>query len=151
MKVESGSMLVNESGETLQKIVHAVESVNSMIVAVSDAAAEQTSGIEQINQAVAQMDEMTQQNAALVEEASASSRAMSEEAGNLNKLVSFFKVAEGEERGGIMRNPSPHQTANPEPIVSYQANAGKKDKIAPSGNHGNHAASFSSDDDWEDF
>jgi methyl-accepting chemotaxis protein len=148
MKVESGSMLVNESGETLQKIVHAVESVNNMIVAVSDAAVEQTSGIEQINQAVAQMDEMTQQNAALVEEASASSRSMSEEAGNLKQLISFFKVSEMEEQTAFNTQsgaPAPAQ----ESIVSYKSSPSQNHKMQPA--KSSQAASFSSDDDWEDF
>ena len=148
-KVESGSQLVNESGKTLQKIVHAVESVNSMISAVSDASEEQTSGIEQINQAVTQMDEMTQQNAALVEEASASSRAMSEEAGSLNKLVSFFQV-----NSDVLATVAPHEPVDvfTEPkghIMSHQPSITQRKNMSTPNNRS--AASFSSDDDWEDF
>jgi methyl-accepting chemotaxis protein len=91
-KVESGSTLVNQSGETLAEIVDAVDRVAIMIQDVNNASREQNSGISQINQAVTQMDEMTQQNAALVEETSAASRSMSEEATNMNSLIAFFKL-----------------------------------------------------------
>ncbi len=91
-KVESGSTLVNQSGETLAEIVGAVDRVAMMIQDVNNASSEQNSGISQINQAVTQMDEMTQKNAALVEETSAASRSMSEEATNMNSLIAFFKL-----------------------------------------------------------
>jgi len=91
-KVESGSSLVNQSGETLAQIVNAVEEVATRVEDIATAASEQHDGIGQINQAVMQMDDMTQQNAALVEEASASSEALSEQASALNQLVSFFSV-----------------------------------------------------------
>jgi hypothetical protein len=60
---------------------------------ITAASQEQDSGIEQVNQAVAQMDEVTQQNAALVEEAAAASQSMQDEAANLAQIVSFFKLA----------------------------------------------------------
>ena len=91
-KVSEGSSLVNESGTTLADIEEAVVKVSSMIEDITAGAEEQTSGIEQVNTAVAQMDEMTQQNAALVEEASASSAAVSEQATGLNKMMDFFIV-----------------------------------------------------------
>ncbi|MCG8611758.1 MAG: methyl-accepting chemotaxis protein, partial [Pseudomonadales bacterium] len=91
-KVESGSDLVNQSGETLQEIVRAVETVGRMITEINVSATEQASGISQINQAVSHMDDMTQQNAALVEEATAASAAMAEQASTMSALVSFFKA-----------------------------------------------------------
>jgi len=91
-KVESGSKLVNESGETLGEIVTAIDDVASRVEGIANSAAEQHAGIGQINQAITQMDDMTQQNAALVEEASAASEALSEQAGILNNLVGFFSV-----------------------------------------------------------
>ncbi|WP_250656858.1 methyl-accepting chemotaxis protein [Alkalimarinus coralli] len=140
VKVETGSNLVNESGDTLGAIVNAVDRVASMINEVNNAAAEQTSGIEQINQAVAQMDEMTQQNAALVEEASAASEAMSEQASGMNRLIGFFKV------GGYISAEPIENTSQPEAIKSYQPRS-YESKTTGNGN----AASFSNDDDWEDF
>jgi methyl-accepting chemotaxis protein len=68
-KVESGSVLVNEAGDTMREIVESVQRVTGMINEISAAGEEQRSGIEQVSQAVGQMDQVTQQNAALVEEA----------------------------------------------------------------------------------
>ena len=139
VKVETGSTLVNESGDTLGSIVHAVDRVAGMIAEVNNAAAEQTSGIEQINQAVAQMDEMTQQNAALVEEASAASEAMSEQASSMNRLIGFFKVGD--------YTPEPRQEEQaPEGLQTY-----KPQTNATTNSGGGSAASFSNNDDWEDF
>jgi len=92
-KVESGSALVNQSGQMLTEIVQSVDNVAMMISDVNNAAKEQNSGISQINQAITQMDEMTQQNAALVEESSAASRSMSEEANNMNNMIGFFNMS----------------------------------------------------------
>ncbi len=140
VKVETGSNLVNESGNTLNAIVHAVDRVAGMINEVNNAAAEQTSGIEQINQAVAQMDEMTQQNAALVEEASAASESMSEQASGMNRLIGFFKLGDYN-----VTPPANTEAQQAEPIKSYQPQA-PKNKAG-----GGNAASFSNNDDWEDF
>lgn len=89
-KVEDGSKLVNESGDTLREIVNAVQQVNSIIAEISSSAREQSDGIDQVNTAITQMDEATQQNAALVEEASAASENMAEQAGLMNELMDFF-------------------------------------------------------------
>ena len=91
-KVESGSQLVNDSGETLNLIVEAVNQVDKVIQGIASAAQEQTSGINQVNVAVSQMDEMTQHNAALVEEAAAASEAMADQATKMQSILSFFKL-----------------------------------------------------------
>jgi methyl-accepting chemotaxis protein len=91
-KVEDGTQLVSHSRSTLQTIVHEVQQVTRMMETIVTSAAEQKTGIGQVNTAVSQMDQMTQQNAALVEEASAASSSMAEEAQAMNQLVSFFKI-----------------------------------------------------------
>ena len=91
-KVEHGSRLVDDSGHTLDEIVAAVKKVSDIIAEIAAASQEQTSGIEQVNQAIMQMDEMTQQNAALVEQAAAASEAMSEQAKGMNQLIGFFNL-----------------------------------------------------------
>ena len=91
-KVKNGSQLVNDSGETLSEIVASVKKVGDIISEIAAASSEQSSGIDQINKAVSQMDEMTQQNAALAEEASAASESSSEKANEMNRLVSFFRT-----------------------------------------------------------
>jgi methyl-accepting chemotaxis protein len=148
-KVESGSHLVNQSGQMLAEIVQAVDKVAKMIADVNTAAIEQNSGISQINQAVAQMDEMTQQNAALVEQTSAASRSMSEEANSMSRLISFFQLSRS---GGFV---GASANSLQEPIMTYQpvsASPAKSSSAKPAPNKGSgSAASFSSEDDWQDF
>jgi len=91
-KVANGSRLVSQAGETMQEIVDSVRRVTDIMAEISAASVEQTAGIEQINQAVAQMDEGTQQNAALVEQAAAASSAMQEQAATLAQAVAVFRI-----------------------------------------------------------
>ncbi|MGH8809837.1 MAG: methyl-accepting chemotaxis protein, partial [Noviherbaspirillum sp.] len=84
--------LVDQAGATMQEIVESVKRVTDIMGEITAASQEQTSGIEQINQAISQMDEGTQQNAALVEEAAAAADAMQNQAANLAQLVSVFKL-----------------------------------------------------------
>jgi len=93
-KVDDGSRLVNDSGETLEEIVTAVKKVSDIIAEIAAASQEQSAGIEQVNRAITQLDEVTQQNAALVEEAAAASEALDEQAKGLTDQVSFFDVGE---------------------------------------------------------
>jgi methyl-accepting chemotaxis protein len=92
-KVEQGAKLVNRSGDTLHEIVAAVKKVNDIIGEIDAASDQQASGIDQINAAVAQMDKNTQQNAAMVEEATAAAESMTEQARSMTELVRFFKVS----------------------------------------------------------
>ncbi len=91
-KVEDGSVLVTQSGQTLEKIVASVKKVSDIVAEIAAASREQSSGIEQVNRAVMQMDELTQQNAALVEEATAASQAMVEQVRGLNEMLARFQV-----------------------------------------------------------
>jgi len=90
-KVAEGTRLVDDSGETLKGIVSSIESVLSLISSISEASQEQATGINHVNTAVSQMDTMTQQNAALVEQTSAVSASMNTEARKLQELMRFFK------------------------------------------------------------
>lgn len=91
-KVKEGSRLVNKSGETLDEIVTAVKKVNDIVAEISTASDEQATGLDEINRAIGGMDDMTQQNAALVEEAAAASEALGEQAQTLERLISFFDL-----------------------------------------------------------
>jgi len=93
-KVRSGSELVNQSGKALAEIVESVKKVTDIVAEIAAASQEQSAGIDQVNNAVMQMDEMTQQNAALVEEAAAAARAMHEQAGELTRQVGFFHLSD---------------------------------------------------------
>ncbi len=90
-KVADGSVLVREAGATMAGIVASVQQVTAIMAEISAASQEQSSGIEQINRTVSQMDETTQQNAALVEEASAAARQMALQADALAEAVSVFR------------------------------------------------------------
>ncbi|OFA06479.1 methyl-accepting chemotaxis protein II [Duganella sp. HH101] len=91
-KVGSGTRQVEEAGSAMQAIVQSIQSVADVIGEISAASQEQTSGIEQINDAVMQMDQVTQQNAALVEEAAAAAASLQEQASHLAAAVSVFKT-----------------------------------------------------------
>jgi methyl-accepting chemotaxis protein len=91
--VEEGSKLVDESGKTLVEIVNSVKKVTDIVAEIAAASREQSAGIEQVNKAIMQMDGATQQNAALVEEAAAASRAIVEQTHSLSALVARYRVA----------------------------------------------------------
>ena len=91
-RVDSGSRLVTTAGQTMTEIVDSVQAVARMISEVTNAAAEQSGGIGQVNHAVNQLDEMTQQNAALVEESSAAAASLRLQADQLADVVSAFKL-----------------------------------------------------------
>ncbi|WP_040787595.1 methyl-accepting chemotaxis protein [Massilia niastensis] len=91
-KVEEGSRLVGEAGTTMREIVTSIDKVAGIMSDIAVASGEQSSGIEQVNRAVAQMDQVTQQNAALVEEAAAASDALREQAAALSQLVGAFHL-----------------------------------------------------------
>ena len=105
--VESGSQQVTEAGSAMQDIVMGVQRVGDLIAEISAAASEQQQGISQVNQAVGNLDQMTQQNAALVEESAAAASALSEQARKLGEVVSLFKV-----NGGVVTS----AVAMPKPV-----------------------------------
>ncbi len=132
-KVEDGTLLVNESGSTLQEIVSAVQKVTQMVSDISIASEEQSSGIEQVNKAVAQMDEMTQQNAALVEQASAAGQSMADQANSMRQLLSFFSV----DSRAQLSAPMARQIAPPRAEPARLTRAGKN--------------FTESEEEWEEF
>jgi len=91
-KVEAGTSLVDNAGTTMKEVVDSVKRVTDLMGEIASASVEQHTGIEQVNQAVMQMDEVTQQNAALVEEASAAAQSMASQSGTLRELVSIFRL-----------------------------------------------------------
>ena len=91
-KVTAGTALVKDAGATMTEVVDSVKRVTDVVAEISAASHEQSTGIDEINRAVAQMDQVTQQNAALVEEAAAAAQAMQDQAAKLSSLVSVFKL-----------------------------------------------------------
>jgi methyl-accepting chemotaxis protein len=91
-KVDAGARLVDQAGTTMEEVVGSVKRVTDIMGEIMVASLEQTSGIEQVNQAITQMDQVTQQNAALVEQAAAAAQSMQDQAANLSQVVSIFRL-----------------------------------------------------------
>jgi len=141
-KVDEGTRLVDESGKTLGEIVNSVRKVSDIIAEIAAASGEQSAGIEQVNQAITQLDEVTQQNAALVEEAAAASESMDDQAKTLNEMMNFFETGEDGSQAVVQAAPraaAPVQKVAPKPAPVRAA--------APA-----PAPSKASDDSaWEEF
>ncbi len=145
-KVAEGSSLVHQAGRTMGEIVASVQRVTDIMAEISAASQEQSAGIEQVNQTVVQMDETTQQNAALVEEATAAARAMEDQAGQLADAVAIFRldnqvsaavkaVAARAEPARITTVARPQPTSTPAPV-----------------RRSSNASTFAaSDSDWQEF
>jgi methyl-accepting chemotaxis protein len=95
-QVNSGVKLVGESGTALKRIAAQVVEINTLVLEMANGAQQQATGIEQVSAAVNQMDQVTQKNAAMVEESTAASRNLASETTELSRLVGFFNVGEAE-------------------------------------------------------
>jgi methyl-accepting chemotaxis protein len=91
-RVETGNRLVGEAGQSMQEVLKSVQSITAIMQEIATASAEQGNGIEQINMAVTQMDDTTQQNAALVEQTAAASASLQDQAQMLVKSISIFTL-----------------------------------------------------------
>ncbi|WP_289814301.1 methyl-accepting chemotaxis protein [Acidovorax kalamii] len=126
-KVETGTRLVADAGTTMNDIVRSVQSVTDMIGEITAASSEQSAGISQVNQAVGNLDQMTQQNAALVEESAAAAQSLREQAEHLAQVVSVFKV-NGAAYGGVA--PPVHVAHKPAPQAPRVPSAPAKADVA---------------------
>jgi methyl-accepting chemotaxis protein len=129
-QVEKGTQWVNQSGEALKEIMLAVKKVNDIIIEIAAASREQSSGIQQINNAIIQLDQITQQNGALVEESATASESLRDQARLLEEYVMFFGTTKRE-----------HNTHSPYPQKNHT------DKRKPAVKQ--KAAQSSSE--WQDF
>jgi methyl-accepting chemotaxis protein len=136
-KVDEGTRLVNQSGETLKKIVQAAQKVSDIISEIAAASREQTSGINQINKVVSQLDQMTQQNSALVEEAATTSEMLKEQVQSLKEQVAFFNTGKGIKLA--LGNHLPQKT-----IIS-------KTSLKPNHVIPKMPKHFENDEEWKDF
>jgi len=142
-KVNNGNLLVAQAGKTMSEIVVSIKRVTDIMAEIAAASAEQSTGIEEISGAVNQMDEMTQQNAALVEQAAASAESLLEQATDMSQAVAVFKFEhadEARERGETRK--VPRATALPAP--SSQRPLRTPSKALPKPSHGK-------DNEWEEF
>ncbi|MCS0808881.1 methyl-accepting chemotaxis protein [Massilia agilis] len=126
-KVERGSKLVGQAGVTMEEVVSSVKRVTDIMSDIAAASAEQSAGIEQVNVSIIEMDSMTQQNASLVEEAAAAAQSLQDQAGELARVVSIFKLAEGEENQAealaALAAPAPAAQVAPRPAAKRAAGA----------------------------
>ena len=140
-QVKSGSELVSETGKALEVIVAEVQEVNANVMAIVEAVREQSTTLNEINQAVTEVDKGTQQNAAMVEESTAASHGLAQEAQSLAELLAQFKL------GGAVKQ----ATSRPAPAPAGDARA-TQDKVARAiksfPTRGNTAVKA---DDWEEF
>jgi methyl-accepting chemotaxis protein len=163
-KIGRGSKLVGQAGETMDEVVASVKRVTDIMSDIASASAEQSAGIEQVNLSIIEMDGMTQQNAALVEQAAAAFQSLQDQAAELQRVVSIFKLAEGEEQA-IAEAPAPAAAASRAVVVRPAAKpqlkkpAAAKAKApvqeerpadAPASTAKKVAAAAASDD-WEEF
>jgi methyl-accepting chemotaxis protein len=150
-KVEEGSNLVYESGKTLDEIVLAVKKVTDIVAEIAAASREQSSGIEQVNKAVMQMDDNTQQNVALVEQAAAASEAIVEQAQTLSSMIARYQVGSHIQAGSaaqVERRSAgrPWSSAqNKTAVTSASDNPVHARKVA------NSASRTASDNEWNEF
>ncbi|WP_329765185.1 methyl-accepting chemotaxis protein [Stenotrophomonas maltophilia] len=145
-KVAEGSSLVHQAGSTMGEIVASVQRVTDIMAEISAASQEQSAGIEQVNQTVVQMDETTQQNAALVEEATAAARAMEDQAVQLGEAVARFRLAShgvAAAPARLANAPQPRQVAAALPVT----------KAAPTRPLRASAAqpALAAEGDWQEF
>jgi methyl-accepting chemotaxis protein len=118
--IDSGSASVQQAGERMGEIVAAVRQVNDIITRISNASAEQAQGIAEVNQAVGQMDNVTQQNAALVEQAAAAAASLQEQAVQLSQAVSVFKLEAPSPAHGLAQKPRTGQAEAPRQLHGFR-------------------------------
>jgi len=166
-KIGRGSKLVGEAGETMDEVVASVKRVTDIMSDIASASAEQSAGIEQVNLSIIEMDGMTQQNAALVEEAAAAFQSLQDQAAELQRVVSIFKLADGEapaveapapaaSRAVVVR---PAAAAKPQLKKPATAPAKAKAKAAAPADKASETppstakkvAAAAASDDWEEF
>jgi methyl-accepting chemotaxis protein len=158
-KVGDGSLLVTQSGQTLEQIVMSVKKVSDIVAEIAAASREQSSGIEQVNKAVMQMDEMTQQNAALVEQATAASQSMADQARDLTVMMEKYQVNDsGVSVGRAPASPKAQVQSLPErrganrpfsgkpAVAPGKAPVSREVPVAPS-----RAVANGNDADWREF
>ncbi len=145
-KVEEGSELVNHSGETLKEIVASVTKVSDIVSEITAASEEQSLGIEEMNRAITQIDEVTQQNTALVEEVAAASEATGDQAADLERQMMFFDVGSsaGSARTVAPRTPASNRSAS-RPAAASAAAASTGSNVTP------FKSAAGDDEFWEEF
>ena len=127
-KVEDGTNLVARAGQTMEEIVNSIENVSKTINAITSASVEQNAGIQQVNQAISSMDDVTQQNAALVEQAAAAAESLEDQARHLTATMNNFKMSNQQQIRSVapvMKTHQPSASPTPKPVVAKAAPVAK--------------------------
>jgi len=151
-KVGTGSKLVGQAGVTMDEVVASVKRVTDVMGEITAASQEQSTGIEEVNRAITQMDEVTQQNAALVEQAAAAAQSLQDQAGRLATVVGVFKLHEGQRAVSMaapVSRPSVDITPRPTALSSAKPPVRKIAAAKPAAPA--VKAGGSDDGDWEQF
>ncbi|KVZ94000.1 methyl-accepting chemotaxis protein [Burkholderia ubonensis] len=144
-RIRSGSALVDEAGRTMTEVIGAVQRVTDIMGEIAAASEEQSGGIDQVARAVTQMDEVTQQNAALVEEAAAAAQSLDEQAARLRETVAVFQLDDGAaQRRATVPAVARRVTPAPAPAARDSHDAPAPSPAAP-------APVAAGNDDWETF
>lgn len=150
-KVAAGGKLVDHAGATMEEIVQSITRVTDIMSEIASASMEQTTGIEQVNAAITQMDEVTQQNAALVEEAAAAAGSMQEQAVKLAEVVSIFKLGREAAMRAAQAAP-PARRAAPALAPTAPARAQVAPRLAATAEQSApKKATAAASEDWEEF
>ncbi len=148
-KVEDGATLVDDAGKTMDEVVGSFQRLTALVTRISEASHEQSTGIEQVTQAVSQMDEVTQHNAALVEQAAAAAEGLADQAHSLVQAVAMFRLSERDAGDG-----SPVTAARKAKVstlpVRQPARAARHEITLPLPRF-KRAAGVDMDDEWEEF
>ncbi|MFK7956025.1 MAG: methyl-accepting chemotaxis protein [Lysobacterales bacterium] len=151
-KVKGGTELVQESGRELEHIVDSVGRLSQIVSEISSASDEQAVGIDQINQALIHMDSVTQQNAALVEEAAATSKFMSDQANELAGHIGYFTVDQHGAATTITNQPSQSEPPVVQPVArNWQAEKSNTPPAPPQEHPAKPQVAAGSGEVWEDF
>jgi uncharacterized phage infection (PIP) family protein YhgE len=153
-QVQNGVELVNKAGGALAEIVESINKVAAIVSDIASASSEQASGVEEVNKALTQMDEVTQQNSALVEEATATAKTLDQQAQAMSERVSFFHLDDGQ----------PVQAKVAHPVVPIRRPAVESGKAQPAAakhgapkravagrGHGALAKAAGAEADWKEF
>jgi methyl-accepting chemotaxis protein len=155
-RIEHGGAVVERAGQTIAELVGAVKRVTDLMGEIAAASQEQSSGIEQVNQAVAQMDRVTQQNAALVEEAAAAAESLQEQARQLVAAVSVFRLERAAVPAAQAPAPQPAVVSEPRPAVKNVARlersaAPGRAAPVPANEAPKAKRAAGAEDDWQEF
>jgi methyl-accepting chemotaxis protein len=149
-RVENGARLVEQAGKTMDELVVSVKRVAEIMTEIASASHEQSSGIEQINRAITQMDNVVQMNASLVEEATAAATSMASQATGLARVVAQFRIVEGEMQAKVSTF-APHPSAPvPAPAPAAPAQPAHAEP-RPAAAARAPALAATDDDDWKEF